>query len=198
MKKETKLDPDYIKVMQKPYTGLSPMLLALKIIKPGSRVLSIGCGARREVKYLLDQGCKVVAIDYDKEMIRSSKKIAPEATYFNLEAIKALEQTLDKEIKYNYIICLWNTINFMKKQQRKRFIEFSYNHLQIGGQLILTTSHILHHWRFPLHNIKHRTMYYYFPSEINYWFKELYFHGLISLEKIRIQNTNLIVMTRHR
>jgi len=188
--KIAKLNKEYSNVLKQDYS-LSPMLLALGLVKPGSTVLSIGCGGGREVKYLVKKlNCKVTGIDYDPEMIKSSEELEPNAEYYCVDALDFVRRE-----KFDYIVCLWNTINFLSKKERKKLIRISYTNLKEEGKLILATSHLFQHWRFPLHNLKHRTNYYYFPSEIKWWFKDSKFN----VEKIKVGRSNLIVARKeHR
>jgi len=182
--KIAKQDKNYLKLLKEPY-GLSQELLALRLVYPKSLVLSIGCGAGREVKYLVQKiKCKVTAIDYDEEMIKNSKTIEPKAEYLCIDALN-----FSRKNTYDYIVCLWNTINFLDKNERKKLIELSYKNLKKDGKLILTTAHLFNCWRFPLHNLKHFSSYYPFPKEINWWFKDTNF----KIEKIRIGNSLLVV-----
>lgn len=178
-----KQNKNYMEVFKKDYI-LGPELLAMGLIKEGSEVLSIGCGAGREVKYLVNKGCIVTAIDNDKNMIELSKNQEPNVKYLNINALSYIEDN-----QYDYIICLWNTINYFPKKWRKLFIKLSYWNLKKNGRLIITTSDIFRHWRCILHNIKYRKRYYYFPNEINYWFKD---SGL-TREQIKVNRSNLIV-----
>src|SRR3989338_4219045 len=100
----------YLNVLKDDYM-MSVMLVALRMVKTNSKVLSVGCGAGREVKYLVRElNCDVTGVDYDPEMISSSKKIEPKAEYFCEDALKFV-----REGKYDYVVCLWNTVNFLKK-----------------------------------------------------------------------------------
>ena len=174
----------YVNVLKEDY-NLSVMLLALRLIKPSSKVLSVGCGAGREVKYLVRElNCDVTALDYDNDMIESSIELEPNAEYFCEDALKFIRNE-----EYDYIVCLWNTINFLKKEERKKLIEVCYRNLKNKGKLIITTSHIFQNWRFLFHNLKYWTSYYYFPKEISYWFKDTDF----KVEKIKVGHSHLII-----
>jgi len=177
----------YLSVLKEEY-NLSPMLLALRLVKPKTKVLSVGCGAGREASYVVKElNCNLTGIDYDPEMIKSSKIAESHAEYLCQDALQ-----FTRPNSYDFVLCLWNTINFLNRKERKKLIEVSYKNLKQGGKLILTTSHIFHHWRFPLHNLKHRTTYYYSPSQIKYWFKDSNF----KVEKIRVGHCNLILATK--
>ena len=76
-------DQNYINVLRTiPSNPLSTWRLAMSQIKPYSKVLSAGCGAGREVKYLVRElKCKVVAVDHSKRMIQLSREFEPNAKY---------------------------------------------------------------------------------------------------------------------
>jgi len=172
------------------YNELSPHKLALGLIKPNSMVLTIGCGDGREVEYLVKKlHCTVVALDIDKEMIEASRKKQPLVTYHCMNA-----KDYVREHSFDYIVCLWNTINYLSPEERRKLIIKSYLNLKRGGALILTTSHIFQNWRFIFHNLKSKTNYYYFPGEIKKWFEGLDF----KVDKIKVKHSGLIIARKGR
>lgn len=127
---------DYLRNMKKyRYDDIS--LDALKRIQPKTRVLSCGCGPGREVRFLVqNKKCKVTAIDISQNMINESKKQEPNARYL----CRDFTTFINRE-RFDYITCLWNTMNFLSYNERKRFIENSYLNLKKGGLLIITSAH---------------------------------------------------------
>jgi len=166
------------------YDELSPHIIAMRLIKPGSRVLSAGCGIGREVEFLdKELKCKVIAIDNDEKYLRESKKRNPKVVH----KLANMSEYSEKE-SYDYVVCLWNTINYsIKLEKKKKFIKRAYENLKPGGKLIITSSDIFSHWRAIFHNIKYREMYFYFPSQVSKWFKDSGF----AVEKIKIGKRNL-------
>ncbi len=135
---------------------------ALNLIEPRSYVLSAGCGAGREVDYLVKVlKYQVMAIDIDEKALELSKEKTPDAEHMLVDMV-------DKQFnnKFDYIVCLWNTINYLDRKSRRVFVETCYTNLKIGGELILTTTHIFSHWRNLLSKIKHRTIYHPYPWDI--------------------------------
>ena len=125
-------DKNYIKTLQEYNSDpLSSSKIAIRIVKPNSKVLSAGCGAGREVKFLVRElNCKVTALDISKNMIEMSKKIEPKAKYIQGDMASFLS-----EEKFDHIVCLWNTINFIPNLTlRKKFIHTCYNNLR-GGEI---------------------------------------------------------------
>jgi len=169
---------------------LSPHLLALGLIKPKSLVFSAGCGAGREVKYLVqEKQCKVFAMDIDKKMLESSIKVEPNATYLLGDILK---YKADK--KFDYIVCLWNTINYFKPKQRIIFINKCYNNLSKNGKLIITSAYAELHWKYLLSKIRYPKLLYYYPMKkvFNSWFDNTKF----VVEKIQVRTNILIVATK--
>ena len=54
----------------------------LGLIKPGGKVLDVGCGAGLKTKYLLEQGFEPVGIDFSEEMIKLAKEYCPKVQFF--------------------------------------------------------------------------------------------------------------------
>lgn len=165
----------------------NPWMVAINIIRPGSKVLSAGCGAGREVRYLVrEKKCKVTALDISKKMLDSSKKIEPKASYILADMTNYISNE-----KFDYIVCLWNTINFLPNyRERRKFIKTCEKNLKQGGKLILTTGHKFISLKiFVLSLLNFSKNYYYSPGQINKWFKDTCF----KYHKKRLSNELLIV-----
>ncbi|MFR5028579.1 MAG: class I SAM-dependent methyltransferase [Coprococcus sp.] len=48
-------------------------------LKPGSRILDLGCGSGRDSKYFLDKGYKVVSLDASEAMCRKTQELTGKA-----------------------------------------------------------------------------------------------------------------------
>lgn len=180
----TQNSKEAMSTMIQEYGKEDPSKIALNLIKPESYVLSAGCGAGREVDYLVNVlKCRVVAIDIDENAVKLSKEKTPNAEYLVGDMVN---KTFEK--KFDYIVCLWNTINYLNRKSRKKFIDNCYKNLKKEGELILITTHIFTHWRHLPCNIKYRMHYHPFPWEIKQWFKDT---KLISSKK-RIGGSILI------
>jgi cyclopropane fatty-acyl-phospholipid synthase-like methyltransferase len=180
----TSNDERTMRTMLREHSEKDPSKFAMNLLKPKSYVLSAGCGAGREVDYLVNTlKCKVVAIDIDENAVKLSKEKIPNAEYLVGDMV---EKIFPK--KFDYIVCLWSTINYLNRESRKKFIETCYENLKEGGELILGTTHIFSHWRHLLSNIKHKQHYHPFPWEINEWFKDTDF----TISKKRIAGTILV------
>jgi SAM-dependent methyltransferase len=61
-------------------------------IAPGMRVLDAGCGAGRNLVYLLREGYDIYAVDADKRAVQAVREMAPHlpADHFRVEPIEAM------------------------------------------------------------------------------------------------------------
>lgn len=173
----------------KDFKELSADKLAINLVKPYSNVLSCGCGHGREVKFLVqEKKCKVIAIDINEGMIKLSEKEEPNANYILSDIVNF--KTKEKQ---DYIVCLWNTINYLLSNKKKvEFIKICQGNLKDGGKLIIVTSNIFSYWRHFFSNIKHLTLFNYYPSKIETWFVNTNF----KYEKISCGIFNIIVANK--
>jgi len=181
---------DFINSMKKDLGEIHPFRLFLGLVKPKSLVLAAGCGPGREVKFLTkEKKCDVIAVDISKKAIESSKKLAPKAKYYLADMV-----TFTSPKKAEYITCIWNTINYLPNQKvSRKFIINAYKNLKPGGKLLITTNHMLQNLRFFTNALAYPTKnYYYFPTQINKWFKGIPF----SVARININETLYIIATK--
>ena len=66
----------------------------LSYLKPGSKILDVGCGPGLKTKYLIDQGFELVGIDFSAEMIKLAKEYCPSGKFF----VKDIKQALDLDM----------------------------------------------------------------------------------------------------
>lgn len=143
-------------------------------------------GGGREVKELKRKNCKITAIDLDKDMIEQSKRIEPNAEYIEGDFLNFRRKNY-----YDYIVCLFNTVNYLDKAQRIELINLAFYNLKKGGQLIINTVDLSYNpLRLLLSNLKHHSMYYYFPQESRLWFKDVNFR---KIEIVKVETSKLIV-----
>jgi len=55
------------------------------LIKPGGLVLDVGCGGGRKSRYLIEQGFRVVGIDFSEKMIEIAKREVPSGEFHALD-----------------------------------------------------------------------------------------------------------------
>jgi len=170
---------------------------ALQLVKDNSRVLSAGCGPGREMKKLIEKNCDAVGIDIRDAMINESKKIAPNGKYIlgSILEYQISDRERERE-RFDYILCLWNTINRFKKEDKKKFIKISYDNLKDNGILIITTKHKFSSFRIFLKSFQNKfeNIYYYNPKEIKEWFEKTGFKYKIIKEDLG----NLLIIAEKR
>lgn len=173
--------------------SLEPARLALGLVTPKSKVLSLGCGSGREIQFLSRVlNCNITGVDIDPRCIASSSKMNPKAKHYFSEIYAFAEK--DKG-KYDYILLLWNVINYLPKTRRVALIAHLFNLLTDKGKIIITTQCKYCSWRKFFKELFQRTGYYFSPSEILLWFKYLN----LKIQMIDIYtsvNTHLIVASR--
>ena len=98
-------------------------------------VLSLGCGAGREVKALVAKGLRVTAIDISENMIKRSREIEAAAKYFCEDAVDFAKNNKN-QLKFDYIIGLFSLLNYIKKKERREFVENLYNMLNKKWKII--------------------------------------------------------------
>ncbi len=114
----------------------SKHFLIFKILKAmkDKFVLSLGCGVGREVKILIANGNKVVGVDLAEKVVKSSKKLEPNAEYHCIGA----EDYLDNK-KFDYILSLVGVLNYIiTKEKRERLAKNMKQMLKKNGEIIVS------------------------------------------------------------
>lgn len=146
---------------------------AMELIKNKSKVLSCGCGPGREVSNLVRKECDVTAIDIQPDVLTESFKKEPGASYYLADMV-----SFNIDIKFDYIVCLWNTINQIGFKERKKFILNCYSLLKENGKLIITSQNATSSIRiFLKRTLQGRVQkkYYYKKNQIDKWFRNTKF-----------------------
>jgi len=178
----------FIKCMQGEFV-YSPDRFAISLVSPHSKVLSCGCGAGREVNFLVkERFCDVTAIDHSENIIKLSKNQEPKAKYFTRSFVNYIS-----EDKFDFIICLWNTINYLpSKENRIKFIESCYENLKEKGVLIIRSDTRDKNFSTFINSLLSKGRFYFKEKEIFEWFKNTEFKFRI----ININNTNIILASK--
>jgi|SRR5581483_4856552 len=69
----------------------------ISFLKPGARVLDIGCGPGIKSKYLLDKGLDIVGIDFSEKMIEIAKREVPLGKFYvkDIYDLKSFDEMFD-------------------------------------------------------------------------------------------------------
>jgi SAM-dependent methyltransferase len=113
----------------------SEHLFLFKILKTikNKFVLSLSCGVGREVKTLVNNGNKVVGVDFAENVIKSSKEIEPNAEYHCMDVVDYLDDR-----KYDYILGLVGLFNYIiTKEKRKKLTKNMKQMLKKDGEIII-------------------------------------------------------------
>jgi len=106
--------------------------------KKVANIFEIGCGEGQNAIYLMQKGYNIDATDVSKEAINWCKKVALEKhldpnKFFVLDA-------LDSNLRKKYdLICSISTLHMLVlDEDRKKFLDFVYDHLAEDGLAIIT------------------------------------------------------------
>ncbi len=107
----------------------------LKFIEsePFSTVLELASGSGVMARILKEKGYKVTASDISSKMKETSSKNF-DGEYLLLDMT---DYHLDK--KYDLILCLVDSINYLDEKQLDSFFRCAYEHLNTGGRIIFDT-----------------------------------------------------------
>jgi len=103
--------------------------------KPFKTVLELASGTGVLAGILQDKGYDVIASDLSKSM-KDAAKVNFDGEY---KIINMSSFNLDK--KFDLIICLCDSFNYLSSDEIKSFFECSYKHLNEGGRLIFDSHH---------------------------------------------------------
>ena len=107
-----------------------------RLIENNTKVLDVGCSTGKDSNYLANKkNCTVRALDFDSDMIKFAKSHVKNVDFKTINMMNiGIEY---KDINFNYIICLGNTIVHLKEEELKEFL------LQIREKLILNGKFII-------------------------------------------------------
>lgn len=110
-------------------------------IRPGKKLLNVGCAQNPEIHYGLAQKCnKITGIDLNEEGIEEMKKAGHNVRLMNAEMI-------DFDEKFDYIIA-GEIIEHLSNPGL--FLDSATKHLENNGELIITTPNISSLFLIPL------------------------------------------------
>ena len=112
-------------------------ILSITDIKPGGRILDIGCGAGRHSIKLARRGYDVLGIDPSEVMVAAAKERAAEAMV-NPEFRRMRGEDLSFDGEFDLVICLFTTLGQVNDQQDNHQLLYNaFRALESGGHLIV-------------------------------------------------------------
>jgi ubiquinone/menaquinone biosynthesis C-methylase UbiE len=148
----------------------------IKELKPGSRILDLGCGSGRDAKYLIEHGFEVVGIDFSEELLKIARKNAPRAEFhvMDFEDLQFENETFDA-------VTAGASIIHLPKENLKDVLRKIHKVLKPGG-LFFGTFRVGEGERYSIErrgNADLERFYSYFkPSELKKLFEDLSFNKI--------------------
>lgn len=119
------------------YSVLKPALQQAVLaadLKPGQRLLDVGCGRGELVAHLSDKGFDVTGVDYSADAIDMAKKMYPKGRFLQMDVgdIDFTKQTFDR-------VFILGTIEHLTKAEIEKLMSNVKRILSPGGMVIATT-----------------------------------------------------------
>lgn len=99
-----------------------------KNLKPGCRILDLGCGSGRDSKYFLDKGYKVVSLDASEAMCRKTQELTGKA------AVHMRIEDMNYENEFDAVWACASLLHVAKSDMHK-ILEKAMKALKVGGVL---------------------------------------------------------------
>lgn len=112
-------------------------MVVTELVKPGSKVLDIGCSTGLIGRKLIEKSCKVTGIDNNKDALKIAAEYMP-VINADLENIKITDV---QDNAYDYILLL-DVIEHLK--DHRDILDFIKSKLDVNGRMILSTPNIAH------------------------------------------------------
>ncbi len=103
-------------------------------IRPGDKVLDLGCGNGRFFEILKDKGIDYIGVDFSERLIEIAKKRYPQAKF---QVADALNLPFSNDY-FDKVYAIAVLHHIPSKEFRQRFLEETKRVLKPGGLLILT------------------------------------------------------------
>lgn len=130
-------DIERLKILSDTYDDYTMSLLQSAGIKPGMRVLELGCGtgqlARKIAKYLVGMHGKVVAVDYSVERLIEAKE--QRGNEFKNLKFKQLDVATEELPQNNDLVCARSLLCHL--QRPKEILRKMINAVKTGGIVVL-------------------------------------------------------------
>lgn len=99
-----------------------------KNLKPGCRILDLGCGSGRDSKYFLDKGYDVVSLDASEAMCRKTQELTGKA------AVHMRIENMNYENEFDAVWACASLLHVAKSDMHK-VLEKAVKSLKVGGVL---------------------------------------------------------------
>lgn len=120
-------DPAYVNRL------LSYVDLVLRDLKPGARVLDLGCGTGEPIaRYVAQRGFRVVGIDESQKMLEIAKKEVPEADFIR-------DDMVEVQLTGSFAAAIaWDSIFHVERKYHSSIFNKLAKSLEPGGKLLLS------------------------------------------------------------
>lgn len=112
---------------------------AIALIKPGARILDVGCGSGKPIAaYLLSKGFDVYGLDISEKQIEYAKQLIPENKLFVADIFN-----FSTPLQFDAIVC-WFTLFHIHASLHQKILQKLHGLLKSGGFILITfadTSH---------------------------------------------------------
>jgi SAM-dependent methyltransferase len=111
------------------YYNFLTQIMKKKELKP-NQILEIACGTGILSKYFIDNGYMVEGLDISENMLNAAREKG-------LKTYKADMTCFDLKKKYDVILCVFDSVNYIQTQSKMlSFFESVYNHLDKDGLFV--------------------------------------------------------------
>jgi ubiquinone/menaquinone biosynthesis C-methylase UbiE len=109
--------------------GLRERALDLAAVRPGERVLELGCGTGGITQKLLERGARVTAVDWSEPMLRSARRRAAGARFVQSEITAYAPDT-----EYDLVLCAF-VLHEVSPEDRALALGVARRALAPGGRV---------------------------------------------------------------
>ncbi len=143
------LDPNTDAASRRPETIQRTVdwLIETLALKPGMRVLDLGCGPGLYTSRLADAGLRVTGVDFSQNSINYARQQRPEVEYLCQDYLN-----LQVEGKFDLVLLIFGDFCVLSTQQRSCLLTNVKNVLNPGGSFVLDVSTPALHQRIGLKN----------------------------------------------